>query len=83
MLYNHVSLLIEDVKDNTELAKPTIVRSCLLHEELCELHSVMKMCIHISSSSSQVLQPMQGLDRLNHKPPSISIHGLRPPIPDS
>ena len=36
-----------------------------------------------SSSSSQVLQLVYGLDRLNHKPPSISIHGLSPPIPDS
>ena len=36
-----------------------------------------------SSSSSQALQPMQGLDRLNHEPPSISIHDLSPPVPNS
>jgi hypothetical protein len=47
VLYNHVSLHIQDVKDNVELAKPTIVRSCLLRGDLCELHSVMKTCIHI------------------------------------
>ena len=48
ILYNHVFLHVQDVQDNSELAKPTRVRSRLLRGELCELHSLMQMCIHIS-----------------------------------
>ena len=33
--------------------------------------------------STQMLQPMQGLGRLKKSPPTISAHGLDPPISDS
>ena len=37
----------------------------------------------ISLTHSQELQPMQSLGRLKKTPPSISIHSLGPPVPDS
>ena len=33
--------------------------------------------------STQVLQPMQGLGQFKKSPPTISVHGLDPPISDS
>jgi hypothetical protein len=43
-------------------------------------HLLFVISIH---PSTQALQPMQGLGRLKKSPPTISVHGLDPPISDS